>query len=141
MGEHATLKEHVEVTLKNLKGKGLPEDDLSNLLTYVSQMKRPQRHETTPPANDVDRGKQLFASAECAHCHTAGSTDRQLHDVGTGGSFMTPTLASAGTRRALMHDGRFKNLDELLSGTPNMGRGSELAADDRKALAAYLETL
>jgi mono/diheme cytochrome c family protein len=137
MGEHATLKEHVEVTLKNLKGKGLPEEDLSNLLAYVSQMKKPKRQ----PANDAERGKQVFASAECAHCHTAGSTDRQVHDVGTGGSFMTPTLASAGTRRALMHDGRFKNLDELLSGTPNMGRGSELAADDRKALAAYLETL
>ncbi len=137
MGEHKTLKEHVEVTLKNLKGKGLEEADLANLLTYVSQMKKPKLQ----PVADVDRGKQIFAQAECSHCHTAGSTDRQVHDVGTGGSFMTPTLASSGTRRALMHDGRFKNLDELLAGTPNMGRGSELGADDKKALEAYLETL
>lgn len=137
MGEHETLKEHVEITLKNLKGKGLPDDDLANLLTFVSQMKKPKLQ----PAADVERGQRIFASAECSHCHTAGSTDRQVHDVGTGGSFLTPTLASAGTRRALLHDGRFKNLDELLAGTPNMGRGAELGADDRKALEAYLETL
>lgn len=137
MGEHKTLKEHVEITLKNLKGKGLAEEDLANLLTFVSQMKKPKLQ----PVADVERGKQLFATAECSHCHTAGSTDRQVHDVGTGGSFMTPTLASAGTRRALMHDGRFKNLDDLLAGTPNMGRGAELGADDKKALEAYLETL
>lgn len=137
MGEHQTLKEHTEITLKNLKGKGLPEADLANLLTYVQQMKRPK----VRPEADIERGKQVFATAECSHCHTAGSTDRQVHDVGTGGSFMTPTLVSANTRRALLHDGRFENLDELLTGTPNMGRGSMLDPDDRKALAAYLETL
>lgn len=137
-GEHKTLKEHVETTMKNLKGKGLPEDDLANLLTYLSQMKKPQ---VKADDTDVTRGKQVFTQAECARCHTSGSTDRQMHDVGTGGMFMTPTLASANTRRALMHDGRYKTLDEVLTGTPNMGRGSELAADDRKALAAYIETL
>ena len=96
MGEHQTLKEHAEITLKNLKGKGLPETDLANLLTYVQQMKRPK----VRPEADIERGKRVFATAECSHCHTAGSTDRQVHDVGTGGSFLTPTLVSLQTRVA-----------------------------------------
>jgi mono/diheme cytochrome c family protein len=135
-GEHATLAEHVQSTFKNLGGTGLPDDERAKLLAYVSSLSRPKQEEA-----DVAKGKALFATAECSHCHSAGLSDRQLHDVGTGGNFMTPTLASAGERRALMHDGRFKTLDELIVGSPNMGRGAELSPDDRKQLEAYIETL
>lgn len=138
MGEHSTLKEHVETTLSNLKGRGLSEDDLADLLAFVTQLKRPTRAHA---AFDVARGKEVFTTAECAKCHTDGGTDRKVHDVGTGGAFMTPTLASANVRRSFLHDGRYATLDELLAQTPNMGRGAELGEDDRRALAAYLETL
>lgn len=136
-GEHATLAEHIQSTTKNLKGKGLPASDLANLATFVAAM--PGRKPVADPA--VDHGKALFATAECSHCHSDGGTDRQLHDVGTGGNFKTPTLASIGTRHAIGHSGAYTTIDDMLVHTPNMGRGAELSADDRRALVAYLETL
>ena len=117
-GEHATLAEHIQSTVKNLGGAGLPDEEIANLGVYVSSLKsRPARKD----GPDVTRGEELFAAADCNGCHTSGASDRTLHDIGTGGSFMTPTLASSGTRRGLMHDGRFKNLDDLLAQSPGMG--------------------
>ncbi len=142
-GEHATLAEHIQTTTKNLKGKGLPEADIAKLATYVASLpaRNASRSPTPGPTPAAERGKAIFASAECNHCHSDGGTDRQLHDVGTGGSFKTPTLASVGTRRALGHGGVFSSIDDMLVHSPNMGRGSELPPDDRASLIAYLETL
>ncbi len=136
-GEHPTLEAHVTITFKQLGGKGLPEDELAALLTYVKALPKP------PVRNDADhaRGKELFASAECGNCHGNGAGDRSVHDVGTGGTFMTPTLAGIGTKKQLMHDGRYATLDELLVGATKMGTASTLPPEDRKALVGYLETL
>ena len=136
-GEHRTLEEHVKVTFRQLHGTGLPDAELAALLTYVRALpKAPAR--TSP---DVERGKSLFAAAECESCHGEGGSDRVVHDVGTGGAFMTPTLAGIGSRTQLMHDGRYKDLDALLVGARSMGSGSALSADERRALVSYLETL
>ena len=54
---------------------------------------------------------------------------------------MTPTLAGIATKKQLMHDGRYGNLDDLLAGAKSMGTGSSLSPDDRRALVAYLGTL
>jgi len=143
-GDHATLDAHMKTTLKNLQGTGLPDEEIAQLATYVTSIgKMPNHPNPNPPNNaDVSKGKELFASAECANCHAAGGqSDRQVHDVGTGGTFLTPTLAGISTRGQLMHDGRYKNLDTLLAGATSMGRGSQLSPDDRQALVKYLETL
>lgn len=136
-GEHPTLEAHVKVTFRQLRGTGLPEAELAALLTYVRSLPRPPVRKSP----DVTRGKELFASAECGSCHGDGGSDRNVHDVGTGGGFMTPTLAGIGGRRQLMHDGRYADLDALLVGAKAMGAGSSLSADDRHALVSYLETL
>jgi mono/diheme cytochrome c family protein len=97
-----------------------------------------------PPVRDDGdhaRGKALFASAECGNCHGNGIGDRSVHDVGTGGGYMTPTLAGIGTKKQLMHDGRYATLDDLLTGSKSMGAGSSLSPEDRRALVGYLETL
>ena len=135
-GEHPTLESHVTVTLKQLGGKGLPEDDFAALLTYVKSIPR-------PPAGKAkeERGRQLFAAADCGSCHNTDAGDRSVHDVGTGGTFMTPTLAGIGARRTLMHDGRYASLDDLLVGAKAMGSASKLPPEDRSALVRYLETL
>ncbi len=136
-GEHPTLEAHVKITLRQLRGSGLPAAELSELLTYVRSLPKP------PPrsAPDAARGKEVFAAAECGNCHGSGGSDRNVHDVGTGGAFLTPSLVGIGTRRQLMHDGRYADLDALLVGAKSMGAGSTLSADDRRALVTYLETL
>ena len=42
---------------------------------------------------------------------------------------------------AWMHDGRYKSLDDLITRSTGMGRGSTLSEDDRHALVSFLETL
>ena len=134
-GANTTLDDHVKKTIENLGGKGLPDDERASLESYVTSLPALAR------ATKTDRGKEIFAKADCGACHVEGRSDRMGHDVGTGGSFLTPTLAGVGTRRELMHDGRYKDLEELLAGANQMGKASLLAEDDRRALARYLETL
>lgn len=136
LGEHPTLESHVKVTFRQLGGKGLPDDELAALLGYVRSLPKAP---AVPTAEE--RGRELFASAECSTCHDTTTSDRTVHDVGTGGKFMTPTLAGIGSRRQLMHDGRYASLDDLLAGAKRMGAGSSLSPDDRTALVRYLETL
>ena len=138
-GDAATFEDHVHTTITNLDGKGLPEGALADLGAFVKSLPK------LPGARGLDaaaeRGKELFASADCGSCHAKGASDRAVHYVGTGGPFLTPTLTGVATRGQLMHDGRFKNLDDLLAGSPGMGRATTLATEDRRALLHYLETL
>lgn len=143
-GEHPTLEKHVQVTFKQLGGKGLPETELASLVVYLKDLGAPKRvrPELGPEAK---HGADLFASSkyDCASCHSGGGsdTDRVVHDVGTGGPFMTPTLSGVGTRPKLFHDGRYSSLDELLTKSKAMGRASEMSEDERRAMQAYLATL
>lgn len=137
MGEHRTLDDHVKITFKQLLGSGLPPPELAALLTYVRALPAPPRRAMP----DAAQGERLFAAAECASCHNGDAGDRSVHDVGTGGAFMTPTLAGIGSRTQLMHDGRYADLEELLIGAKAMGTGSSISADERRALVSYLETL
>jgi cytochrome c553 len=139
LGEHATLEDHVKITLKQLGGRGLAEDDFAALVGYVRSLPAPASASPSLPA--VAHGREIFQRAECGECHVSGGSDRTVHDVGTGGGFMTPTLAGIGARKQLMHDGRFASLDKLLAGSKKMGLGSSLEAEDRAALVEYLQTL
>ena len=127
----------MKVTFRQLRGTGLPAEELDALLTYVRSLPKPPARSSP----DTARGKEVFARAECGSCHGDGSSDRNVHDVGTGGAFMTPTLAGIGSRKQLMHDGRYDNLEALLVGAKSMGAGSSLGPEDRSALVGYLETL
>jgi mono/diheme cytochrome c family protein len=138
-GEHATFEQHVRTTIKNLGGTGLPDEDLAKLASFVTKIPAPRGASSSDA--EAKRGKEVFATAECGGCHASGAGDRMVHDVGTGGAFLTPTLAGVATRATLMHDGRYATLDDLIAGSRSMGRGSELSAEDRRALVKYLETL
>ena len=137
LGEHATLEAHVRITFKQLGGRGLPPNELEDLLTYVRSLPAPAPAAAPPEPS----GKQLFVRAECDGCHVDGGSDRGVHDVGTGSGFMTPTLVGIGSRRQLMHDGRFASLDDLIAKSTAMGSGSALSIDERRTLVAYLQTL
>ncbi|MBX3191996.1 MAG: c-type cytochrome [Labilithrix sp.] len=147
-GEHDSLEGHVKETIKRLGGRGLPDGEFSVLMAYLRSMKPIPAEAQAMLAKDdalAERGAAIFRSdrAACNTCHIEGAaySDREKHDVGSGGSFVTPSLAGAGARSTFFHDGRFRDLDDLLARSPRMGGGSSLSSDDRKALAAYLRTL
>lgn len=142
-GEHPTIESHMTQTVSRLGGKGLSEDELSSLAAYLRSLRPAPAVDSH--AFDADflatRGKTIFESdrAACATCH--GQKDRDAHDVGSGGAFVTPALTGIGARRTLFHDGRFGSLEALLAGSPRMGGAAQLAPDERAALVAYLRTL
>jgi hypothetical protein len=150
-GEHATVKTHVASTIARLGGTGLeaPADqaDLDALVAFVASLPAPPTR--TPREDDrVARGKLVFGAYGCEHCHRAGGSDGQRHDVGSGGKgersaeLDTPTLRGIARTAPYFHDGRYATLDALLrSKDTKMLDGSAFEGSDREALAAYLETL
>jgi CxxC motif-containing protein (DUF1111 family) len=103
------------------------------------------------PARDtpqVLRGRELFDSSAvgCTSCHSGPDMTNNLNvDVGTGGSFQVPSLHGLGLRGPFMHDGCATTLLERFEprcgGGDRHGKTSQLSAQDKQDLAAYLETL
>ena len=103
-----------------------------------------------PPAL---RGKQIFASrkAGCANCHSGPYfTDGKIHDVGLGSpddqyqGFNTPSLLGVYRRVRLLHHGRAKSLEDLLTDlhAPSKVAGeSDLSEEELQDLIAYLKSL
>lgn len=114
---------------------------MAELLTYVRAMKAPA---SRPLEGAAARGKVVFSgAADCSSCHDPMRrfSDGLVHDVG-GGPFRTPSLLGISGRGQLFHDGRYRSMDELLTGSNGrMGQIASLSADDRAALVAYLATL
>jgi mono/diheme cytochrome c family protein len=144
-GEHKTLAEHVRMTERQLGGTGLPDAERDNLVAYVRTLGAPKRTAPKDLGAEAKKGRELFVSEkyDCATCHTGGGfdSDRAVHDVGSGGKFVTPTLAGVATRPQLFHDGAYPTLDALLAKSKGMGRASEMTPDERQAMTAYLATL
>ncbi|HWC88688.1 MAG TPA: cytochrome c, partial [Pirellulales bacterium] len=101
----------------------------------------------------AERGRVRFSGrkANCASCHRGPYfTDGQVHDVGTGektdafDGFNTPSLVGVHRRLRLLHDGRARSLDDLLTGphAPQRVAGEgELSPQERSDLVEYLRTL
>jgi cytochrome c553 len=95
----------------------------------------------------VERGKQLFDSAEtaCASCHTGPAlTNNASVDVGTGGLFQVPSLRGLAMRAPFMHDGCAETLRARFDtgcGGATHGNIAGLSDTDVDDLVAYLETL
>lgn len=153
-GEHATLREHLRVTMQNLGGSGLEidvpgaEDDLQALMAYVRSLPVPRAHRVE--AELAARGRVIFTSEEqgCEGCHRAGGTDGLAYDVGSGSTaersarFDTPSLRRIAGSPPYFHDGRFPTLAALLRARDvRMGHPADLSDDDRAALETYLKTL
>jgi DNA-binding beta-propeller fold protein YncE len=150
LGQHTSVKEHIKITMKNLKGTGVAETDFDALASYLAAMKAPPRAKTAP-STTVERGNELFHSSllGCASCHAdkTGFTDHDVHEVGSATAtdtkrlFLAPSLRFVGESAPYFHDGRYATLEELLRKNDKMGNTKSLSADDRGALEAYLRTL
>jgi hypothetical protein len=103
------------------------------------------------PADDLDptlvaRGKVLFSDPKiaCVTCHSGPSySDNQIHDVGTGGEFVTPSLNGVGLRAPVMHDGCATTLRQRFGACGGTAHGvtSSLTSADIDALVAFMRSL
>jgi cytochrome c peroxidase len=95
------------------------------------------------------RGEMLFhkpfphdTAMSCANCHRPDSAfvDHQVHDVGTGGWFKTPTLLNADFNAPYFHDGRFDSYGQVVD---YFDRHFDLglSAHQRSDLIAYLNAV
>jgi DNA-binding beta-propeller fold protein YncE len=152
LGKHGSLKEHITVTMKNLKGTGASDEELTQIVAWLRAMPSPPK--TKPAAGmiaSVQRGKELFNSStlQCGTCHAEKTdfSDREAHDVAsaTGADvsrqFLVPSLRFVGGSGPYFHDGRYASLGELLQKNDKMGDTKSLPQEDRDALEAYLRTL
>lgn len=153
---HAAMKKSLADTMI---GPEPTDGDVRAMVAYLNELQPPPNPHAAAAAKDatlqaaVDRGRAVFngAKAGCATCHKGPHfTDGQIHDVGLGSEkdkydgYNTPSLVAVFRKVKLLHDGRAKSLEEVLTGDHNpekvTGNG-ELTADELRDLIAYLKTL
>jgi DNA-binding beta-propeller fold protein YncE/cytochrome c len=139
-----------------MRGKKPSADDTRALMAYMATLSpppNPNRPADGALSAAAERGKAVFNSekAGCANCHSGPHfTDGELHEVGLGSKtdrykgFNTPSLVGLYHKPRLLHDGRVRTLEELLTGPHNpakvTGQG-DLTPDERRDLIEYLKTL
>jgi mono/diheme cytochrome c family protein len=142
-GQHTSIEQHMEQTIKNLHGSGLSAEEFKKLAAYLKATKAPPAQ---PVGDKEKRGRAIFASADagCAGCHERGD----VYDVGSAAvgernrSFLAPSLKGIGESAPYFHDGRYATLRDLLKlSDGKMGQTSHLGEADLDALEAYLRTL
>jgi YVTN family beta-propeller protein len=132
------------------------EEDVQALVAFLSVLEpppNPNRETGGVLSEGAKRGELVFntGKAGCANCHQGDCfTDGQIHDVGLGSprdeyeGFNTPSLVGLYHRVRLLHDGRCKTIDEVLTGPHNpdkvIGQG-ELTDAERADLIEYLKSL
>jgi mono/diheme cytochrome c family protein len=95
----------------------------------------------------VARGRAIFedTTVGCLTCHSGAMfSDNKQHDVGTGGTFIAPSLVGVGSRAPLMHNGCAATLEERFGycgGGDAHGKTSQLSVSQRDDLITYLRSL
>ena len=137
-------------------GKEPTDQDVTDLLAYVKTLQPPpnpfrQADGSLSPA--AKRGEVVFQSdqAGCASCHKGPHfTDGEIHDLGLGEEkdkyqgFNTPTLLGVYRKVRLLHHGRAKSLQQVLTEyhAPEDVAGSGKLSEKQLAdLIAYLKSL
>ncbi|MEX2188935.1 MAG: beta-propeller fold lactonase family protein [Pirellulales bacterium] len=139
-----------------MRGSKPTDEETANVIAYLNTLRpmpNPHRSADGKLSEAARRGEAVFHSAKagCANCHSGPlTTDGEIHDVGLGRKsdryrgFNTPSLVDVQRRIRLLHDGRVRTLEKLLTGPHDpakvTGEG-ELSATEREDLIAYLLTL
>lgn len=152
----AAMKKSLQDTML---GPQPTDEDVVALQAYLRQLSPPPNPYAAAAAKDseiaaaVERGRTVFQSAKagCANCHTGPNfTDGEIHDVGLGSEkdaypgFNTPSLVGVFRRVKLLHDGRAKSLEDVLTGDhapAKVTKQGELTSAELADLIAYLKTL
>lgn len=145
LGEHVTLTEHLENTVKSrLRGKGLSDRQMAQLVAYLQALPGPPVvHDGA--SDEVARGEALYHRDDvgCGDCHDHGGTvDGLQHAFGRSPATDTPSLRFIAGAAPFFHDGAYQTLEDVLLHTASvMGQEVPLNEGDRGALLAYLRTL
>jgi len=157
---HGWQKELPEAMRKSLidtmRGPEPSDDDVRAMVAYIQTLSEPASSHREPDGKlsaAAERGQRVFASdrARCAQCHSGPmATDGEVHDVGLGEKrdryegYNTPSLVGVHNRVRLLHDGRARTLEEVLTGDhspPRASGGESLTPEELADLVAYLKTL
>ena len=135
-----------DVFNSRMTGPALSDEHVGSLFRWIDKIPRQE----APPADDpvaVERGRALFNDGEvaCASCHAGEKfTNNASVSVGTDGAFQVPSLVGLVWRAPYMHQGCAATLADRFGscgGGDAHGKTSQLTAEQRADLIAYLETL
>jgi mono/diheme cytochrome c family protein len=144
-GQIRELEDQVEKSVRTtLRGRELEDREVTDLAAYLRTLELPEVSE--PPATElVAAGREAFDRYTCNRCHTAPVyTSPGVHNVGLADElgndrFNPPSLRGVKFRRALLHDGSAKSLEEVFEVHP--GFEIRVSEADLPALIAFLRTL
>jgi DNA-binding beta-propeller fold protein YncE len=146
-GDSQTLAARVRKTLTKLHRVTPSPAQVGDLVAYLQSLPAPK----APPVFDEDRaavasGRGLFeVKARCARCHSGDTfQDGDVHDVGYGGPFRTPSLRGVSERSPLLHDGRAFSIEDIFhrhNEKKHHGAADTLSKDELADLIAFLKTL
>ena len=144
-GQIRRLEDQVVKSVRTtLRGRRLDEREVSDLAAYLRTLELPEVG-ASPASALVAAGQEVFDRYACNRCHTAPAyTSPGVHNVGLTDElgrdrFNPPSLRGVRFRRALLHDGSARSLEEVFEVHP--GLGVEVSTDDLPALIAFLRTL
>jgi len=154
MGVRETAEEAVRAGIRHILFTVQPEEVGNSLDAYLKSLAPlPSPFLVKGKlSKSAARGKKLFASADCADCHTPGLfTDLKSYDVGTTGAydrgaavFDTPTLIEVWRTAPYLHDGSAVTIRDVLT-THNKGdqhgKTSKLTPEQLDDLANYILSL
>lgn len=120
------------------------DNEQSDMIAYLDSLPG-EAHAPSLPANAISRGAALFESVGCSDCHSGSRyTDGKIHDVGTGGNFVTPSLLGIYVRAPYLHDGCAEDLHARFGacgGGDKHGKTSHLSDRHIDDLVAFLTSL
>lgn len=115
--------------------------DLDTLLIYLNTLEGPQSpYDANTP--QVQRGREVFLEQSCDFCHALPrGTNLRAYDVGTGGTFDTPTVRWLWLSAPYFHDGSAETLADVFRMPGAHQLSMAVPPQDIEALVAYLLTL
>ena len=144
-GQIRQLEDQVEKSVRTtLRGRDLEVREVDDLAAYLRTLELPEVSEPGETAL-IAAGREAFDRYTCNRCHTAPVyTSPGAHNVGLtdevgNNRFNPPSLRGVKFRRALLHDGSAKSLEEVFEVHP--GFDVEVQTPDLPALIAFLRTL
>lgn len=156
-GRFATLRDFIRNAVVNEFGGSEPSAQVVDALeAYVRDISFLPNEQVTAEgkltaasSDAARRGEAIFhrpfrndAATSCASCHQPGQyfVDHQVHDVGSGGAFKTPTLLNAKFSAPYFHDARFTEFGQVVD---YFDRHYDLGLNEgeRDDLVAYLDAV
>jgi len=156
-GWQRNMTEAMEKSITStMQGEAPTAEDKQALIAYLGTLKPPPnpfRQADGSLTAAANRGKKIFFSAKagCADCHNGPRfTDGQIHDVGLGSDkdayegYNTPSLVGVYRKVRLLHSGRARDLERVVSDLHSPGRVNgegELSETETADLIEYLKSL